>query len=99
MFDGSRPVNSRVLNVTIRCIECDVPKYEPLELDKYYKVVSQSFIGTGGDGFTVSNSKIYNTKCSTNDGFLIIMSCVICQYCSLQELMDVFECVKVVAQL
>ena len=58
MFDGSRPVNSRVLNVTIRCIECDVPRYEPLELDKYYKVVSQSFIGDGGDGFTVSNLTI-----------------------------------------
>ncbi|PZC83045.1 hypothetical protein B5X24_HaOG208913 [Helicoverpa armigera] len=55
VFDGSQPVNSRVLNVTVRCIECDVPRYEPLELDKYYKVVSQNFLGEGGDGFTVSD--------------------------------------------
>ncbi|XP_063896930.1 apyrase [Helicoverpa armigera] len=53
VFDGSLPVNSRVLNVTVRCIECDVPRYEPLELDKYYKVVSQNFLGEGGDGFTM----------------------------------------------
>ncbi|KAJ8711860.1 hypothetical protein PYW08_008814 [Mythimna loreyi] len=52
-YNGSLPVNSRVLNVTVRCIECDVPRYEPLQLDKYYKVVSQSFLGGGGDGFSM----------------------------------------------
>ncbi|CAH2054220.1 unnamed protein product, partial [Iphiclides podalirius] len=52
-IDGSRPVNGRVLNVTVRCIDCAVPRYEPLQLDKYYKVVSQSFIGNGGDGFSM----------------------------------------------
>ncbi|CAB3238641.1 unnamed protein product [Arctia plantaginis] len=51
-FDGSLPVNQRVLDVRVRCIECDVPRYEPLDLDKYYRVVAQSFIGSGGDGFT-----------------------------------------------
>ncbi|KAI5645834.1 calcineurin-like phosphoesterase domain-containing protein [Phthorimaea operculella] len=53
VFDGARSVNERVLNVTIRCIECEVPRYEPLQLDKFYKVVSQSFIGDGGDGFSM----------------------------------------------
>ncbi|KAJ8709302.1 hypothetical protein PYW07_009128 [Mythimna separata] len=52
-FNGSLPVNSRVLNVSVRCIECDVPRYEPLQLDKYYKVVSQNFLGGGGDGFSM----------------------------------------------
>lgn len=61
IFDGSRPISERVVNVTVRCIECDVPRYEPLQLDKYYKVVTQSFIGDGGDGFTVSCLKqVYN---------------------------------------
>ncbi|KAJ8709301.1 hypothetical protein PYW07_009127 [Mythimna separata] len=61
-FDGSLPVNSRVLNVTVRCIECDVPRYEPLELDKYYKVVSQSFIANGGDGFTMISENRKNVE-------------------------------------
>lgn len=39
----------------VRCIECDVPRYEPLKLDKYYKVASQSFIANGGDGYSVSS--------------------------------------------
>ncbi|XP_068619713.1 apyrase-like [Battus philenor] len=51
IFDGSRQVNDRVLNVTVRCIDCPVPRYEPLQLDKYYKVVAPDFIGNGGDGF------------------------------------------------
>lgn len=55
-YDGSRPPNQRVLNVTIRCIECDVPVYEPIQLDKYYRMVSHNFLGNGGDGFSVSVS-------------------------------------------
>ncbi|XP_049693559.2 apyrase isoform X2 [Helicoverpa armigera] len=53
VFDGARPVGNRVLNVTIRCIECDVPKYEPLSLEKYYKVVSTDFIGNGGGNYNM----------------------------------------------
>ncbi|XP_045518128.1 apyrase-like [Pieris brassicae] len=52
-FDGSRPVNQRVLNVTVRCIECEVPRYEPLDPNKMYKIVSQNFLAEGGDGFTM----------------------------------------------
>ncbi|GBP15288.1 Apyrase [Eumeta japonica] len=47
IFDGARPVGDRVVNVTVRCIDCPVPRYEPLQLDKTYRVVSQSFIGQG----------------------------------------------------
>ncbi|CAK1594067.1 unnamed protein product [Parnassius mnemosyne] len=53
IFDGSRAINERVMNVTVRCIDCPVPRYEPLRLDKYYKVVSQTFLGNGGDGFSM----------------------------------------------
>ncbi|KAM3962077.1 apyrase-like [Aphomia sociella] len=59
VFDGSQPVNSRVVDVSVRCIECDIPRYEPLQLDKYYKVITQNFIGEGGDGFhMISNNRL-----------------------------------------
>ncbi|XP_022816831.1 apyrase-like [Spodoptera litura] len=61
-FDGSRPVNSRVVDVQVRCIECDVPKYEPLKLDQYYKVVSQSFIANGGDGYSMISDNRKNIE-------------------------------------
>ncbi|XP_052756858.1 apyrase isoform X2 [Galleria mellonella] len=59
VFDGSRPVNNRVVDVSVRCIECDIPRYETLQPDKYYKVVSQSFLAEGGDGFhMVANNRM-----------------------------------------
>ncbi|XP_072933664.1 apyrase-like [Epargyreus clarus] len=58
-IDGSRPRYERVLGVSVRCIDCDVPSYRPLRLHKYYRVVSQSFIGSGGDGFTmISDNRV-----------------------------------------
>ncbi|GBP15298.1 5'-nucleotidase [Eumeta japonica] len=55
IFDGARPVGDRVVNVTVRCIDCPVPRYEPLQLDKTYRVVSQNFIGQGGGGYTAKS--------------------------------------------
>ncbi|XP_045779141.1 apyrase-like [Maniola jurtina] len=58
VFDGLRPVNSRIVNATVRCNDCNVPRYEPLDVNKTYKVVSQSFLGGGGDGFSmISNNR------------------------------------------
>ncbi|XP_013165982.1 PREDICTED: apyrase-like isoform X2 [Papilio xuthus] len=51
IFNGSHPVNQRVKSVSIRCIDCPVPRYEPLELNKYYRMIAPSFIANGGDGF------------------------------------------------
>ncbi|XP_072933663.1 apyrase-like [Epargyreus clarus] len=60
VFDGSQPVGNRVVSVSIRCIECDVPKYEPLVPEKYYRIVSQDFIGNGGGGFNVISDNRVN---------------------------------------
>lgn len=57
VFDGARPLGNRVVDVTIRCIECDIPRYEPLSTEKYYKVASTNFIGNGGGDYTVSRKK------------------------------------------
>ncbi|XP_068619670.1 apyrase-like [Battus philenor] len=61
-FDGSLPIKERVLNVTVRCIDCPVPVYESLQLDRYYKIVSQSFIGNGGDGFSMISDNRRNVE-------------------------------------
>ncbi|GBP15287.1 Apyrase [Eumeta japonica] len=65
IFDGARPVGDRVVNVTVRCIECSVPRYEPLQLNKTYRVVSHNFMGQGGAGYTkVDNSLYLNKTCA-----------------------------------
>ena len=52
-FDLNKPEMERVSNVTVRCADCDVPHYDPLDLEKWYGVALCSFLVTGGDGYTV----------------------------------------------
>ena len=52
-YDLSREPNNRVVEVLIRCTECNIPEYLPLEEWKLYKIVMPSFIADGGDGYDV----------------------------------------------
>ncbi|XP_064539669.1 apyrase isoform X2 [Drosophila montana] len=52
-YDYTKPVNSRVVSVLVRCADCDVPIYEPLEPAKVYRIASPDFLQGGGDGFTM----------------------------------------------
>uniref|UniRef100_W5NJV3 5'-nucleotidase n=1 Tax=Lepisosteus oculatus TaxID=7918 RepID=W5NJV3_LEPOC len=52
-FDLSRQSLDRVTDIQILCTSCRVPKYEPLDSDKSYKLVIPSYLVEGGDGFTM----------------------------------------------
>lgn len=52
VVNASQPVGSRV-TAAVRCTDCDVPRYQPLDLNKTYKVLTQNYIGDGGGGYTV----------------------------------------------
>lgn len=56
-YNVSMPENSRV-TATIRCIDCDVPRFLPLDEEATYTVVTQNYIGDGGSGYTVNFFKI-----------------------------------------
>ncbi|KAI5642596.1 calcineurin-like phosphoesterase domain-containing protein [Phthorimaea operculella] len=60
VYNVSKPAGSRVVSALVRCIECDIPVYEPLDVNKTYRVVSQNYIGDGGSGFTVLSEKREN---------------------------------------
>ncbi|XP_075984343.1 apyrase-like isoform X2 [Anticarsia gemmatalis] len=62
VFDGAKPLGQRVIDVKIRCIECDVPRYEPLDINKYYRIVSQNFIGNGGGDYTMLSENRINVE-------------------------------------
>jgi hypothetical protein len=49
----NKPVMERVTSVAVRCAECEVPQYEPLVLEKWYRVALCSFLAAGGDDYTV----------------------------------------------
>lgn len=50
-FDVSQPVGQRVVRARVRCAKCRVPKYEPIENDKVYKIIMSTWMRKGGDQF------------------------------------------------
>ncbi|XP_026331469.1 apyrase-like, partial [Hyposmocoma kahamanoa] len=52
IYNVTQPSNSRV-TATVRCIDCDVPRYLPLDENATYTVVTSNFIGDGGGGYTM----------------------------------------------
>ncbi|KAJ8023875.1 5'-nucleotidase [Holothuria leucospilota] len=57
-YDLRSPPRSRVQSVQVLCTECTIPKYEPLDLSKSYKVVLPSYLANGGDGYAmISDNK------------------------------------------
>ncbi|XP_045454113.1 apyrase-like [Melitaea cinxia] len=52
VVNATAPAGSRV-SAAVRCVRCAVPRYEPLRPDAVYRVLSQSYIGDGGGGYTM----------------------------------------------
>nr|XP_019551817.2 apyrase-like [Aedes albopictus] len=53
IYNVTKPAGNRVVSADIRCRECKVPRYEPLDLNKYYRVAIAAWIGNGGNGYTM----------------------------------------------
>ena len=52
-YDLSKEPYNRVVEVLVRCTECNIPEYVPLEDDQIYRLALPSFIASGGDGYDV----------------------------------------------
>ncbi|KAL8583251.1 hypothetical protein ACOMHN_043086 [Nucella lapillus] len=52
-YDMSRPVGSRVVDMKVRCADCEVPQFEAVDPSKVYKVILPNFLALGGDGYKV----------------------------------------------
>ncbi|XP_067950858.1 snake venom 5'-nucleotidase-like [Watersipora subatra] len=50
-YDLCQPIGNRVTYLGLRCLECDIPTFEPLDLTANYTLLTTSFIATGGDGY------------------------------------------------
>nr|XP_054753897.1 snake venom 5'-nucleotidase-like [Lytechinus pictus] len=52
-YSLARKPGSRVVLAEALCTNCTVPHYEPLDTKRVYKIVTNSFLAGGGDGYTV----------------------------------------------
>lgn len=62
VYDLSQSEDSRVVSIKVRCNECQVPIYEDLDEEKYYRVIVNSFMVTGGDGYTILSDNLQNHR-------------------------------------
>lgn len=62
VYNVTKPVNQRVQSVHILCRVCDVPRYEPLDVNLIYRLIVPSFIGSGGNGFKAFGDHRFNYR-------------------------------------
>ncbi|KFB38840.1 AGAP003629-PA-like protein [Anopheles sinensis] len=53
VYNLSRPPLERVADVEVRCAQCKVPRYAPLQDDALYRVIVSQFLYQGGDGYAM----------------------------------------------
>jgi 2',3'-cyclic-nucleotide 2'-phosphodiesterase (5'-nucleotidase family) len=61
-YDISRPIGKRVVEVLAVCTKCRVPKLEPLEPKKIYKILISEYISNGGEGYSMLPSAIISRQ-------------------------------------
>ncbi|XP_041109667.1 snake venom 5'-nucleotidase-like [Polyodon spathula] len=72
VFDLSKAPGQRVKKLEVLCTKCRVPYYEPLDINKSYKVVIPSYIVAGGDGFAMIKEE--KLKHDTGDQDISVVS-------------------------
>lgn len=53
VYDLSRQPYDRIVELKVLCQKCDVPRYEDIENQKYYRVALGDYLANGGDEFTM----------------------------------------------
>lgn len=62
IFDVRKPIGQRVIDVQVLCQKCKILSYEPLDENKFYRIVAQEFLANGGDGFFVIRDNMKNIE-------------------------------------
>ena len=58
VYDLQQVPGQRVTSLTIRCLECEVPTYLPVEEEEIYNVLIGTFLIKGGDGYDVITNNL-----------------------------------------
>lgn len=63
VYDMERKPYDRIVSLDVLCRICvrDIPRYEPIDDEKFYRVSVPSFLAEGGDGFTMIGENARDT--------------------------------------
>ncbi|KAG5676388.1 hypothetical protein PVAND_006228 [Polypedilum vanderplanki] len=62
VFNRTRPAYSRVQSLKVLCRLCDVPRYEDIEDETWYRVIINNFLFQNGDNFAMLRDNMRNHK-------------------------------------
>lgn len=60
VYNMKNPVGSRVQSVFMQCSKCKIPSYEPINLNKQYKLIMSNYIANGGDQYKMIKEGLIN---------------------------------------
>lgn len=60
VYNMDKPQGQQIESILIRCQNCTVPTYEPIKLDKLYKIAIPSFLSSGGDRLEMLKKNLKN---------------------------------------
>lgn len=49
----TRPVGKRLISIWIRCEECSPVEYIPIDLNRFYRIITPDFLAKGGNGYSI----------------------------------------------
>ncbi|CRK87057.1 CLUMA_CG000820, isoform A [Clunio marinus] len=61
VYNMANEANNRIVSLDVLCRVCDVPRYEPIDDEKFYRLAMPDFLAGGGDGFTMIGENKRNT--------------------------------------
>ncbi|CAK1541648.1 unnamed protein product [Leptosia nina] len=62
VINATAPSGSRIISSSVRCTECEVPRYSPVEPEATYTVITQNYLGNGGGGFSMLTDNRQNIQ-------------------------------------
>ncbi|CAO1420473.1 unnamed protein product [Diamesa hyperborea] len=67
VYNLEKEMNNRIVSLHVLCRICDVPKYEPINDEQWYRVVMPRYLADGGDNFIMISDNARNTKIGPRD--------------------------------
>lgn len=67
VFDMTKPQYQRVVQLDVLCRLCDVPRYEPIQDNTWYRLVLNNFLKNNGDNFAMLRDNGINNKVGVVD--------------------------------
>uniref|UniRef100_A0A8D8VZ06 apyrase n=1 Tax=Cacopsylla melanoneura TaxID=428564 RepID=A0A8D8VZ06_9HEMI len=71
-IDMALPSYERVSNIEVMCADCRVPRYQPLDPDRWYRIVVNDFTYNGGDGYTMIKKHSRNYEKGRSDKAIVM---------------------------